>query len=228
MTKISAGSYDLNTWLFGGYDTDIITTIYGSSGTGKTNFCLLVAVSQAKKGHKVLYIDTEGGFSSERVKQLAGDQAEEVLKNILLLKPTNFIEQKEAFKELLRNVKKQVSLIIVDGMTMLYRLDFAEAKDKGVDQMQRINAELARQMRLLAETARKEDVPVIVTNQTYSWDDRERMVAGDVMKYWSKCLIELVNLNGKRTAYLRKHRSLGEKSFNFQLINEGIRKKGWI
>ena len=126
MTKISAGSYDLNTWLFGGYDTDIITTIYGSSGTGKTNFCLLVAVSQAKKGHKVLYIDTEGGFSSERVKQLAGDQAEEVLKNILLLKPTNFIEQKEAFKELLRNVKKQVSLIIVDGMTMLYRLDFAE------------------------------------------------------------------------------------------------------
>ena len=27
--KISAGSYDINKWLFGGYDKDIITTIFG-------------------------------------------------------------------------------------------------------------------------------------------------------------------------------------------------------
>ena len=69
--KISAGSYDLNKWLFGGYDKDIITTIYGPAGSGKTNFCLLAAVSQAKKQKKVIYIDTEGGFSIDRVKQLS-------------------------------------------------------------------------------------------------------------------------------------------------------------
>ena len=58
MTKISTGSYDLNKWLFGGYETDIASVIYGGSGTGKTNFCLLAAVSQAKKGNKVIFIDT--------------------------------------------------------------------------------------------------------------------------------------------------------------------------
>ena len=52
--KISAGSYDLNKFLFGGYETDIITTIYGPGGSGKTNFCILVALSQARKGNKIM------------------------------------------------------------------------------------------------------------------------------------------------------------------------------
>jgi hypothetical protein len=54
------------------------------------------------------------------------------------------------------------------------------------------------------------------------------MVAGDILRYWSKCLIELVNERGRRTAYLRKHRSLPEKSMDFQIYDLGIRKKGWI
>src|SRR3989339_2029399 len=95
-TKISAGSYDLNKFLFGGYETDIITTIYGQAGSGKTNLCMLAAVSQAKKANKVIYIDTEGGFSVERFKQLAGESYKETLKNILLLKPTKFNEQEQA------------------------------------------------------------------------------------------------------------------------------------
>src|SRR3990170_3057889 len=99
-TKISAGSFDLNKWLFGGYEKDIITTIYGPAGSGKTNFCLLVSVSQAKKGNKIIYIDTEGGFSVERFRQLAGEEYQETLKNILLLKPTSFDEQEKAFLQL--------------------------------------------------------------------------------------------------------------------------------
>ena len=93
MAKVSAGSYDLNKWLHGGYETEVVSVIYGGPGAGKTNFCLLLAVSQAKKGNKVIYIDTEGGFSVERVKQMLGskDGIEPVLENILLLKPTNFL-----------------------------------------------------------------------------------------------------------------------------------------
>jgi len=80
MGKISAGSYDLNTFLHGGYETDIVTVFYGGAGTGKTNLCLLTAVSQAKKGNKVIFVDSEGGFSVERVKQLAGEDYEKVFK----------------------------------------------------------------------------------------------------------------------------------------------------
>lgn len=241
MDKVSAGNYDLNVWLKGGYDSGIITTFYGGPGSGKTNFCMIAAVSQAKKGNKVIFMDTEGGFSTERVKQLLeskstnefkdGLGADEVLANILVLKPTNFKEQKEAFDQLLKHVKEQVSLIIVDGMTMLYRLDFADARKStngSIEEIQSINTALTKQMRLLVEIARKNNIPILVTNQIYQWKDEVRMVAGDIIRYWSKCLIELVNENGKRTAYLRKHRSIGDKSLAFQIHDGGIRKKGWL
>ncbi len=228
MVKISAGSYDLNKWLHGGYESDIVSVIYGPPGSGKSNFCLMAAVSQAKKGKKVIFIDTEGGFSAERVKQLAGLETEEVLKNILLLKPTSFSEQKKAFETLLEYLKKEASLIIVDGMTMLYRLDFASAREKDANEIQKTNSELVRQMRTLAEIARKREIPVIVTNQVYNWDDKTKMVGGDILKYWGKCLIELVNDSGKRKAFLRKHRSLREEELDFQIVNDGIKKRGWI
>jgi len=228
MAKISAGSYDLNHWLYGGYEKDIITTIYGAPGTGKTNFVMLAVASQIKKGNKVIFIDTEGGFSSDRIKQILGENYKEALKNILILKPTNFKEQKEAFNELEKNLDNHVSLIVVDGMTMLYRLDFAEAKQKSKEEIQKVNSELARQMKLLASIARKQNIPVLTTNQMYKWDDENRMVAGDTMQYWSKCIIELTNEKGRRTAYLKKHRSLPEKYLTFQIYDKGIRKKGWI
>lgn len=230
MTKISAGSYDLNKWLHGGYESDIVTVIYGGPGTGKTNFCLLTAVSQASKGEKVIFVDTEGGFSVERMKQLCEEKndVDKVLKNILLLKPTNFNEQKKAFEELNKNLKDEVGLIVVDGMTILYRLDFATAREKSDNEIQKINTELVGQIKTLAEIARKKEIPVIVTNQVYRWDDMDKMVGGDILKYWGKCMIELVNEKGKRIAYLRKHRSLPEKEFVFEIKNEGIKKRGWI
>jgi|SRR3989338_2312796 len=230
MAKISAGSYDLNTWLHGGYETDIVTVLYGGAGTGKTNFCMLTAVSLAKKGKKVIYIDTEGGFSVERVKQMTGKEGDykEVLKNIFLLKPTSFSEQKEAFKELNKQLQKQIDLIVVDGMTILYRLDFADAREKDEKEVQKINADLVRQIKVLAEIARKKEIPVLVTNQVYNWEEESRMVGGDILKYWGKCLIELVNDKGRREARLVKHRSLQEKSLVFQIWDGGIKKRGWL
>ena len=236
--KISAGSFDLNKWLYGGYDIGIITTIYGAAGSGKTNFCLLAAVSQAKKNSKVLFIDTEGGFSTERVKQLSQDY-ENTLKNILLLKPTSFEEQIKAVSSINKEIKSgNISLIVVDGMTMLYRLRLAEAKED-IEKVREVNAELAKQMKLLAEIARTKNIAVLATNQVYSefLSDEDfragkkpetKMVGGDILKYWSKCLIELKNENSRRVALLKKHRSLPEKTLYFYITNEGIRKKGWL
>ena len=97
MAKISTGSYDLNKWLHGGYEEDVITMVAGPPGSGKTNFVILAACSQAKKGNKVLFIDTEGGFSIERVKQVVGEDHEKYLENIILAEPTSFDEQKNYF-----------------------------------------------------------------------------------------------------------------------------------
>lgn len=228
LRRISTGSFDFNKWLFGGYERDIVSVFYGGPGTGKTNFCLLASVSQAKKGNKVIFIDTEGGFSVERIRQLSGDNYEKVLKNILLLKPTDFSEQKKVFSKLHKSLRDEVSLVVVDGMAILYRLDFALARSKGEDKIKEINTELMRQMKILAEISRKRNIPVLVTNQVYRWDDEQKMVGGDILRYWAKCLIELVNENGRRRAILRKHRSIMEKNLNFQIVDEGIKKRGWL
>lgn len=240
--KISAGNYDLNKWLYGGYEKDIITTIYGPAGSGKTNFCILAAVSQAKKGKKVIFIDTEGGFSVERVKQVIGENFEDVLKGIILLKVTNFEEQKKAFSKLTKEIKNKgkIGLLVVDGMTMLYRLELGDAiKSKEEEEIRNINRELAKQMKILAEISRNKNIPVIATNQVYSEflskEDFEagkragvRMVGGDIMKYWSKCIIELQTEGKRKKAVLRKHRSLPEKELGFYITESGIRKRGFF
>ena len=237
--KISTGSFDLNKWLFGGYEKDVITMIAGPPGSGKTNFVLLASCSQAKKGSKVIFIDTEGGFSVERVKQIGGESTEEILKNILLLSPTNFDEQKKAFSQILDKLKKnQVNLIVVDGMATLYRLGFGDIKDKE-ENMKELNWKMAEQMRTLAEISRKQNIPVLVTNQVYSGflseeelkkgvEKKTNIVGGDLLKYWSKCIIELSAEGKKRKATLLKHRSLPQKELGFEIKNEGIVKRGWI
>jgi len=238
--KISTGSHDLNKWLDGGYDKDIITMIYGPAGSGKTNFCMMAAASQAKKGNKVIFVDTEGGFSIERLKQLCGEETEKSLKNILLLKPTNFEEQDDSLTRLLKEIKidSNIGLIIIDGMTMLYRLELAEAKEENKN-IQAINSKLARHMRILASISRNRNIPIIVTNQVYygfindnefqeGKEKQAKLVGGDITGYWSKCIIELKSGEGRKKAVLNKHRSLKESELDFEIVNEGLRKRGWL
>ncbi|PIN71447.1 DNA repair protein RadB, partial [Candidatus Pacearchaeota archaeon CG11_big_fil_rev_8_21_14_0_20_30_13] len=130
-TKISFGNYELDKFFEGGYENDIITTIYGPAGCGKTNLCMLATVSQTKQGKKVIFMDTEGGFSVDRFKQIAEGDYSALSDKVLLLKPTSFDEQKKAFEILSKELNKTpIGLIIVDGMTMLYRLELSKDKDE--------------------------------------------------------------------------------------------------
>lgn len=239
-TKIMTGSRDINEWLCGGYEKGIITLFYGPAASGKSNFVTLATCHTSKKDKKVIFIDTESSFSIDRVKQISGGLPEMVLKNVLILRPNNFSEQKNAFIKLEKESKsKNIGLIVVDSMTMFYRLELADARKKGIYEIQKVNSDLAKQMKLLYEIARKRDIPVLITSPVYSdflseedWlngkEGKVNVVGGDILRYWSKCLIELKNKNGKKKAILRKHRSLPESEFNFLVVEEGIMKKRWI
>ena len=236
--KISTGSFDLNDWLDGGYEKGIVTMIVGPPGSGKSNLSILAACSQARE-KKVIFVDSEGGFSVERVKQIVGlENQEKILNNILILNPTNFDEQKKCFSKLLLNVKKEnVGLIIVDSMAMHYRLELGDAvQSDDEEKIREVNRDVARQMRTLVEISRKEDIPVLITNQVYSnflsfeemksgVEKEMNIVGGDLFKYWSKCIIELKKIR-TRKAVLLTHRSLDKKDFSFEIRNEGVFKKG--
>lgn len=241
MENISTGSSDLNKWLNGGYEKDVVTMIAGGPGSGKTNLCTLAACSIANSGKKVIFIDTEGGFSISRVRQIVGEGYSEILENIMLLSPTSSVEQKESFEKLSKNIKgDDIGLIIVDSMAMHYRLELGDAASlKDDEKVKEINRDIARQMKVLVEIARKKNIPVVVTNQVYSvfrdaentkfgFDKETNIVGGDLMQYWSKCIIELKRDGHRRKAVLLKHRSLPYNDFNFEIKNSGISKAGWF
>lgn len=207
IVKISSGSKIIDRLLNGGYESDVVSTIYGPAGSGKTTMCLLCSISVTNNGKKVIFIDTEGGFSVERLRQLEAYN-DDVLKNILVLKPTSFQEQERVFENVRQMVNEKIGLVVVDTISMLYRIECGRTKD-----IKKVNNEMGVQVSLLTEITRKKNIPVLLTNQVYSDFDEPnsvKMVGGDILKYSSKCLIELENLHNKRKAVIKKHRSLPE------------------
>jgi DNA repair protein RadB len=220
MGKVSSGASFFDKFLEGGFDTDIVTTIYGPSGVGKTNLCLIMAVRMAEKGKKVIFIDTEGGIAVERVKQLTSNY-ENVLQKVIFFNPVSFAEQKDIFSTLKEMVNDHVGLIIVDSISMLYRLELGKS-----DEVYEVNSALGRQIATLVEISRRKKIPILTTTQVYSnFEDRNniKMVGGDLLKYGSKCLIELQRFENCRGVRLRKHRSLPEgREIKFKIVNEGL------
>jgi DNA repair protein RadB len=223
--RVSSGSDAFDSLLNGGFEADVITTVYGPSGSGKSNICLVAAVNIAKQGKKAVFIDSEGGFSVERLKQLEPNY-KPLLDNIMLLKPTTFEEQKMVFDKLIEltdNSKDgNIGIIVVDTISMLYRLELGKNED-----IYGVNKELGRQISFLTEITRKKNIPVVIANQVYAkFDERDKvnMVGGDFLKYGSKCLIELQKGHeGIRKAVLKKHRALKEeKEVIFKIENEGL------
>src|SRR3989344_1672426 len=222
MDKISTGAAFLDELLGGGYDYEVITTIFGPSGAGKTNLCLLAAVHIAEIGKKIIFIDTEGGIAVERIKQISSNsKIEAVLDKIIFSSPVTFKEQTEIFEKLKGLVNEQIGMIIVDSISMLYRLELGRSEE-----VYEVNSALGRQIAYLVEIARRKKIPVLITNQVYTdFDHRDevKMVGGDLLKYGSKCLIELKRAEDYREIILRKHRSLAEgKRVKFKIVETGF------
>ena len=225
MDKLPTGSRILDKMLDGGYETDIITTIYGPAGSGKTNLCILCAINTARLGKKVIYVDTENNFSLERFKQICASinlNYAKILNNIVFLRPASFEEQKKTLEKLKDLINNKIGLVIIDSIAMLYRLELGKNED-----IYEVNRELAKQLAYLKEIASKKLIPVLVTNQVYAdFEDKEKinMVGGDLLKYGSKCLIELqITPSGNRRAIIRKHRSIEEeREITFKIVEGGI------
>jgi DNA repair protein RadB len=210
-----------------GLEPKALTSFYGAPGTGKTNMCLLATTECARKNRKVIYVDTEGGFSFERLKQLNPD-LDNVLDKIEIVEPRDFGEQARLSRSLM---EREAKLRIIDSIAALYRLEYSDPKPNSKSVLE-ANRELSKQLSILSNVAREKNIPVLITTHTFrNWDTKENdVIGGDSVKYWSKAIVffEKTGRTSERKATLVKHRYLPEGGdVKFMLINEGIKPSGF-
>jgi DNA repair protein RadB len=216
MTLLSLGCKPLDELLGDGLESGIITRIYGEAGSGKTNFCLQAARECIRSGKRVAYIDTEG-VSVERLRQICMDcDYKRVLRDILFFTPTSFESQEQMICDAIAT--KEIGLIVVDTITMFYRLNLEDDREGGI-------RSFTRQVTNLQVAARQKNLFVIITEQVYT--DK----AGEVKpftnrdaEHMTKTILRFDRKGiGQREATIIKHRSQPEgKKASFRISTIGL------
>ncbi|MFQ5647607.1 MAG: DNA repair and recombination protein RadB [Candidatus Aenigmatarchaeota archaeon] len=215
--------------LLNGLEAGSVTNIYGGPGTGKTNCCLMAALDCFRRGGRSLFIDTEGGFSPERLRQLEPEKWRGLLDRIELVQPKSFQEQGKVVRGL---GKRDFNFIVVDSMVALYRIEYTEKGPGSKNLVLEANRELSKQVSVLSNLARERGIPVLITAHTFkNWDTGEdEVIGGNTLRYWSKVILflERTGRMSERKATLVKHRHLPEgKQAKFELVENGIKPAGF-
>ena len=218
-THQKTGIYEIDAFLDGGLETDCITALFGPPGSGKTNLCTLLVNHLLFENKKVCYIDTEHSFSMNRLLQV-NPKAEQYLEHLLFLKPKNFEDQTRIISSLAEKLPEIVEIIIIDTLTMLYRLE------QGTDNQKTLTQELAKQLKALQLLQKERKIPIIVVSQTYqslSQKHKEVMLGGEMLKYVAKTIIECKKFTQSYSFRIKKHRSVAmNKELSYKITQEGI------
>lgn len=151
-----------------------ITLIYGPPASGKSTLCFQI-LSQHKG--KILFIDTENSFNTDRLKHICPDIN---LDNIIVMPAKRYSEQFKAIKNL--SETKNLSLVIIDSFTHHHRRKIQE----------KINIKPATIK--MFQMLRDLQIPVILTSQVYTdMKGNIHPIAEELFKHFSKYTIKLEN-----------------------------------
>jgi len=100
---------------------------FGKSGTGKTQLAMQAVLCAAHAGVTSLFIDTEGGFRPERLREMAcarGWHECGLLERIVYLRCNSAAEQSEAVRHMAKREKTAACrLVTIDTLTRNFTLD---------------------------------------------------------------------------------------------------------
>lgn len=182
----------LDALLGGGFTVGEITVVYGEAETGKTTLVIQTAIEAARRGSKVLYIDTDHSFTHQRFSQLAGEGADAVSEQILLFFPDTFSAQTSLVESIENYLTPSTRLLVADTITSLYRVGLGSA-----EQTFSLNRELNRQLAYLSTVAVRHKLVILLTSQVHARLDfpfgRIEPVARRTIAHWPRTIIRLRN-----------------------------------
>jgi DNA repair protein RadA len=233
---ITTGSKNVDNLLGGrGIETKSLTEAYGAFGSGKTQLGLALSVNvqlpseKGGMGGKAVFIDTEGTFRPERVRQMAeryGANSDKVLKNIFVARAFNSDHQILLLDKITEMIKdgEPIKLIIIDSLTAHFRAEFA-GRGMLADRQQRLN----RYLHNLLKLAEQHNLAVYVTNQVMAdpaqmFGDPTKAVGGNIVAHASTYRIYL--RRGKkdsRVAKLIDSPNLPDNETVFMVDTQGLK-----
>jgi DNA repair protein RadA len=231
--RITTGSKNLDELLGGGVETQAITEFYGkfSSGKSQVGFQLSVNVQRpidkGGLGGKAVFIDTEGTFRPDRIKQMAEGakmDPREVLNNILVMRAENSDHQ-VLIVDKLENIiaQENVRLIVIDSLTSHFRADYI-GRGALSERQQRLN----RHIHLLQKLSDRFNLAVYFTNQVMDnpgilFGDPTVPIGGHVIAHAATYRVYLrKGKETKRIARMVDSPNLPEGEAIFRVTSEGV------
>jgi DNA repair protein RadA len=233
---ITTGSLNLNNLLGGkGVETKALSEAYGAFGSGKTQLGLTLAVNvqlPKEKGGangKAVFIDTEGTFRPERIRQIAegiGANPEKVLKNILVARAFNSDHQMLLIDKINEMIKEgePIKLVVIDSLTAHFRAEFT-GRSELADRQHKLN----KYLHSLTKMAEQHNIAVYVTNQVMAnpammFGDPTTAVGGNIVGHASTYRMYLRRgKQGSRVAKLIDSPNLPENECQFFVTTAGVK-----
>ena len=226
LPRISTGLPGFDEFLKGGIEAGGITEFFGEYGSGKSQICHVMSVQNPGN---TIFIDTEGTFRPERIKEMCEAREIDVnstLERIKICKIRNSKHMIQIIENLANIVEEHNGkLVIIDSIIALLRSDFT-GRGNLADRQQKLNQMLHRMLRV-AEIYK---IPVIMTNQiTTSPDtffgDPNKATGGNIIGHASTYRIYLKKTGKNRIAEMIDspyHERLG---FGFSVNKAGLADK---
>ncbi len=233
LLRLSLGSSNLNKLLGGGLETQAITEFVGEFGAGKSQICMKLSINAQQSSNegglegRVLFIDTEGTFSAQRVYQMAqasGLEAEKVLDGIFYSRVYNSDHQILTVDHAFKVCKEEnVKLLVVDSVLSHFRGEYI-GRESLSERQQRLNSHLHKLLRI----AQALNLAVVITNQVQAnpqafFGDPTRPAGGNILAHASTHRIMLKKASGGlRVAKVIDSPYLPESETYFQITEKGV------
>lgn len=236
VVKITTGSTALDQLLGGGIESMSITEAFGEFRTGKTQIAHTLCVtcqlpnSMGGGNGKAIFVDTEATFRPERIKPIAerfGLDPEAALENILVARAYTHEHQAHLLSMVAAKMAEdQFSILIVDSITALFRVDFS-----GRGELAERQQKLGKMLSNLIKTAEEFNVAVYITNQVVADPggasmfiaDPKKPIGGHILAHASTTRLSLRKGRGdQRICKIYDSPSLPEVECAFSITEQGI------
>jgi len=231
--RLTTGCSSLDNLLDGGIETQSLTEFYGEFGTGKSQICHQLCVTvqlpevQGGLDGRVLYVDTEATFRTERVMQIAprfGIDPEEALKGVVYAEAYTSNHQMVLLENADEVIKENnVRLIIIDSVMSHFRSEYL-GREMLANRQQQLNKHLHKLMRLV----RGFNTAAVITNQVLASPDAfftksVSPTGGHILGHMSHSRISLrKGRSNVRIAKLTASPSLPEGEAPLRITERGI------